>query len=302
MRPGRRLLLAPLLLAALLAGAPAARAGTATDDMVACAALGPKRPGNPADVTMGDRIAARFRAAGLQTSLESFHLPVWEPGSSTLRVAAGPGAGTAFPVESFAYSGTGDARGTLVDAGNGGPSDYAGKDVRGRVVVVARSETYHRTVQVEEAAARGAVAMVLVSGSPSNLIQTGAVRWAQRPPAPIPALTIGADDGARLRDRMKEGDVQVAISAGGQRVDRVGRNVVGVRRGTTYPDRYVVVAGHYDSWYAGAFDNCTAVGSLLRLADQSRTFDPRYTTIYVGWDAEEPGSSARTRGCTATPT
>jgi hypothetical protein len=289
MRPGRSLLLAPLVLLALLGAQAPAGAATASDEMRACAALGPKRPGNPADVAMGDRIASRFRAAGLETSLESFHMPVWQFGTSTMRIAAGPGAGTAFRVESFAYSGVGDVRGGVVDAGSGGPSDYAGKDVKGKVVIVSRSETFHRTVQVEEAAARGAVAMVLVSGSPDNLIQTGAVRWAQRPPAPIPAITIGADDGARLRDRVGEGGVTVAIAARGERVDRVGRNVVGIRRGTTYPDRYVVVAGHYDSWYAGAFDNCTAVGSLLRLAEQSRTFAPKYTTIYIGWDAEEPG-------------
>ncbi len=278
-----------LVLLSVLAAPSVAHAGVAADAMTACAALGPKHPGSAADHAMGDRLADAFRAAGLETTVEPFHMPVWQDGHSTLEVAAGPGAGTSFTTEAFAYSATGPVRAPVVDLGDGGPTDYAGKDVKGKIVLVDRSDTYHRTVQVEQAMTRGAVGMLLVSGSPKNLIQTGAVRWALRPPAAIPALTIGGDDGAKLRDLMKSGEVTLAGTAAGTRVDGVLRDVVGVRRGTTHPDRYVVVAGHYDSWYAGAFDNCSGAGSLLGMIGPDANPDPAYTTIYIGWDAEEPG-------------
>ena len=235
-------------------------------------------------------LAERFRAAGLETSFERFHLPVWEPGTTTMSIAAGPGAGDTFPIETFAYSGAGEVTAAVVDLGDGGPSDYEGKDVKGKVVLVDRSETYHRSVQIEQAQDRGAAAMLLISASPDNLVQTGAVRWAMRPPASIPAVTMGAGDGARAARAHggRRGDARRS-SRRARVVDVVGRNVVGVRRGTTYPDRYIVVAGHYDSWYAGAFDNCTAVGSLARMVEPDANPDPAYTTIYVGWDAEEVG-------------
>ena len=71
-----------VVFAALMAAAlPAsvARAGVATDEMTRCAELGPKRPGNAADRTMGARVANRFRAAGLETSYERFHMPLFVP-------------------------------------------------------------------------------------------------------------------------------------------------------------------------------------------------------------------------------
>ena len=71
--------------------------------------------------------------------------------------------------------------------------------------------------------------------------------------------------------------------------DTVARNVIGVRRGTTHPGKVIVVGAHYDSWHAGAIDNCTAVGSLLSIADAVKAVPLAYTVVLAGWDAEEIG-------------
>ena len=65
--------------------------------------------------------------------------------------------------------------------------------------------------------------------------------------------------------------------------------MIGVRRGTTHPGKVIVVGAHYDSWHAGAIDNCTAVGSLLFIADAIRDVPLAYTVVLAGWDAEEIG-------------
>ncbi len=284
-----RALIASLAVAAGLSAVPAAHAGIATDEMVSCAALGPKHPGNTADRQQGDHIAERFRAAGLQVSAEEFHMPVWKPGRTTLSIAAGPGAGSQLEAQSFAYSGTGHVRAEVVDAGDGQPDDFDGKDVKGKIVLVVNGGAYHRTVQVENIMARGGIGMVYVSASPKNLIQTGAVRWGQRPPASIPTVTIGAYTGAQLREKLAQGAVTLDMTVEGERVDAVTRDIVGFRPGTTYPDKYIVVAGHYDSWYAGANDNCSAIGTLLSVAEANKDMAPAYNMIYIGWGAEEPG-------------
>jgi Zn-dependent M28 family amino/carboxypeptidase len=265
----------------------AAAQGIATREMTACAALGDKHPGSAANAQERARVIAGFREAGLDVSTESFHTPVWDAGRVSATVLS-PGAVTSIPAESFAYGGTGHVEADVVDVGNGAESDYAGKDVRGKIVMV-NSSGAHRTVQARVIRAHGGAAMLYLSGSPHNLIQTGAVAWAFRPPVPFPTVTIGADDGARLRDRMKGGTLRMALDVAGERVDRDGVNVVGVRPGTTYKDRYIVIAGHYDSWHAGAVDNCTAVGSLLEMAEATQRTVPAYTLIFIGWDAEEPG-------------
>src|SRR3954453_20723484 len=137
--------------------------------------------------------------------------------------------------------------------------------------------------------ARGGAAMVYVSSSPKNLVQTGSVRWGQRPPSRIPAVTLGTQTGAALRAQMKQGTVTLDLDVAGERVDAVTRNIVGIRKGTTHPDRFIVVAGHYDSWYSGANDNCSSVGTLLSVVAANRDVAPAYTMIYIGWGAEEPG-------------
>ncbi len=62
-----------------------------------------------------------------------------------------------------------------------------------------------------------------------------------------------------------------------------------MRRGTAHPDKAIVVGAHYDSWHAGAIDNCTAVGSLLSIAAAIRDVPIAYTVVLAGWDAEEVG-------------
>src|SRR5689334_18292797 len=71
-----RSLLAALVLCAVVA-APASAAVTAREGMERCAAFGAKRPGSPADAAAARDIESRFRAAGLETSVEQFHLPAY---------------------------------------------------------------------------------------------------------------------------------------------------------------------------------------------------------------------------------
>jgi aminopeptidase YwaD len=276
-----------LALIVAVAAVPSAHAGTATDEMAACAALGAKRPGNAAGRAMADHLEQRFRAAGLDTRVERFHMPVYQVDGVALQVVS-PEPRTV-PGETFAYGGTGTVQAEVVDVGTGRASDYEGKDAKGKIVMVDRNEAFHRTAQLTQVLEHGGVAMLYVSGSPDNLIQTGAVRFAQAPPASIPTVTVGADDGKALRATMKSGPMTMRIAVDAERVDAVARNVIGIRKGTTHPDRYVVAAGHYDSWHGGAVDNCSSMGSLLEVIDATKAAPPAYTTIFAAWDAEEPG-------------
>ncbi|HEX6390584.1 MAG TPA: M28 family peptidase, partial [Solirubrobacteraceae bacterium] len=249
-----------------------------------CAELGAKPPGSTAGRTQANRIEQAFRAAGLQTSFEDFHVPRYAIKRVRLAVDGGPDV----PGETFAYGGTGRVEADVVDVGVGRPADYAGKDVTGKIVMVSRDEAFHRTSQLAQVIARGGAAMLYVSGSPDNLIQEGTVRFAQTRPAPVPAVSVGAEDGAALRARLANG-LAMTIEVDARREDAVARNVLGVRRGTTHPDKIMVVGGHYDSWHAGAIDNCTAIGSLLSIVNDVKDVPLAYTVVFAGWDAEELG-------------
>jgi aminopeptidase YwaD len=281
----RRGIVAGAIAAGVLA--PSAAASIATDEMERCAALGPKPPGSAAGRAQADRIAERFRAAGLETRFEDFHMPVYVVNSTRIAVV-GPNARDV-PGETFAFGGTGAVEAEVVDVGVGRPSDYAGKDVRGKIVLVERNEAFHRSSQLSEVVAHGGAAMLYVSGSPDNLVQTGTVRFAQTPPAEIPTVTVGANDGAVLRADLRDGGLRMAVEVDAVRQDAVARNVIGVRRGTTHPDEVVLVGGHYDNWHHGAVDNCSAIGSMLDMVESTKDIPPAYTVIFAAWDAEEIG-------------
>jgi aminopeptidase YwaD len=282
----RRVAVLPVVLLGLALPASAGGA-TAFEEMSACSALGPKPPGSKAGRSMADRIAERFRAAGLETSFEDFHVPVFVVNRVSLRVL-GPNA-REVPGETFAYGGVGRVEAEVIDVGVGRASDYAGKDASGKIVMVRRDEAFHRSSQLTEVLAHGGVAMLYVSGSPDNLIQTGAVRFAQTPPATIPTVTVGGNDGAALRSELQSSGLRMSIEVDAERQDGHGRNVIGVRRGTTRPDHVVVVGGHFDNWHMGAIDNCTGIGSMLAVAQALRDVPLDYTVVFGAWDAEEIG-------------
>ena len=278
---------------AALAAALALSAGTAQADMTdvayeemrACAQLGAKPPQSSAGREQARRLERGFRDAGFTTSREDFHVPLFQEEGTRLTVA-----GKDVPAESFAYGATGRVLAGVVDVGIGRPADYAGKDVAGKIVMVNRDEAFHRSSQLAQVIGHGGAAMLYVSGAPDNLIQEGTVRFAQSAPAPILAVSVGAQDGAAVRAALAAGGgLEVALEVEASRVDALARNVIGVRRGTTHPGKVIVVGAHYDSWHAGAIDNCTAVGSLLSIADAVRDVPLAYTVVLAGWDAEENG-------------
>lgn len=75
-----------------------------------------------------------------------------------------------------------------------------------------------------------------------------------------------------------------------------GVNVIGLIRGTTRPDRYIVVTAHYDHMgtyegrlYNGADDNASGVASMLGLAARLKAEAPEHSVLFVALDGEERG-------------
>ena len=76
-------------------------------------------------------------------------------------------------------------------------------------------------------------------------------------------------------------------------------NVIGIQRGTLYPDTYVVCGSHFDSftWNAlyggsnapGADDNATGVASVLESARIMTQYEFEYSIVYCAYGCEELG-------------
>lgn len=78
-----------------------------------------------------------------------------------------------------------------------------------------------------------------------------------------------------------------------------GCNVLGLLEGTTVPNKWLVVGGHYDAnQYAtsGAYDNAAGAGTVLELARYfteyfDTTCGPASSILFATWDAEEGGGA-----------
>ncbi|MHB1278166.1 MAG: M28 family peptidase [Bacteroidia bacterium] len=111
----------------------------------------------------------------------------------------------------------------------------------------------------------------------------------------IPAVaisTLGAEELSSLLKRDPKLKVAYAITP--QRfADTLSYNVIGQIHGSQYPNRYIAIGGHLDSWDLGegAHDDgagCMQAIEVLRLLDIIG-YEPRYSLRSVMWMNEENG-------------
>jgi len=232
--------------------------------------------GTAYDRMTAEWVAAQFRRIGLeQVRIQTFETlpPQWFPTSWDVSVA---GTGktialkTAFPI----YHSAGIASTDLdpVWAGLGLPADFLGRDVKGKAVVVygiptpgGRSDSALSNGAVQRAEEAGAAALFIILGFPGNV--TSQPTGGDRDPARMPVMMLGSDDGAAIRDMIEKRQspklrirLTVEMKSGLQTA-----SVWGVLPGAT--DENIVVMAHTDSFFEGAMDNASGIGTMIELAE-----------------------------------
>ncbi|WEK36647.1 MAG: M28 family peptidase [Candidatus Pseudobacter hemicellulosilyticus] len=73
-------------------------------------------------------------------------------------------------------------------------------------------------------------------------------------------------------------------------------NVLGMIKGSSFPDQYYVVSAHYDhvgmhggKIYPGADDNASGTAALLAMAAWFKQHPPQHTLLFASFDGEEKG-------------
>jgi N-acetylated-alpha-linked acidic dipeptidase len=112
--------------------------------------------------------------------------------------------------------------------------------------------------------------------------------------------------GLPFRYRIDQGDApfRVRLTVKQDRVVRRTANVIGVVKGRTHPDEWVVVGCHRDAWTFGAGDPHAGTIILYALAQafarEARAGRPPSRTIlFANWAAEEMGLLGSTEWCEA---
>jgi carboxypeptidase Q len=154
----------------------------------------------------------------------------------------------------------------------------------------------YRVFGASRAAKYGAVGVLVrsMSSSTDNFPHTGAMIYNDSFPK-IPALAVGLRDADKLvAAAATQNSLSLFISTNAHALaDTVGYNVIGEWRGSEFPDQYITVGGHLDSWdpAEGASDDgtgCVHSIEVLR-ALKAAGYKPRHSIRVVLFTDEENG-------------
>jgi aminopeptidase YwaD len=237
--------------------------------------------GNPGFNASVDRIRDTLQAGGVPARVEEYagRGRGWDYRTGTVSFADGGEVllsrdkdRVALCINSF--STPGPIRARLVDVGAGTAADFAGKDVKGAVVLgnAAIGSLWQQAVK-----AGGAVGVISTSIAPYirpadpaqftfpdqwDVLQWGSVPYDDAAKAfgfkaPLRAA-------ARMRDRLKEGPVTLTIEVASTFYDGPSRFVVAEIPGAVAPSERIVMVAHIQE--PGANDDGSGCGTLLALA------------------------------------
>lgn len=158
-----------------------------------------------------------------------------------------------------------------------------------------RDAGIYRSQGPSRAAKHGAAGVVVrsMSNSTDNHPHTGSTAYNDSFPK-IPAVAIGLRDADWLSSQLQQGALNLTLHTHGKFLpDTLGHNVIGELTGTEFPDEYITVGGHLDSWDAaeGAHDDgagCVQTIEILR-AFKAIGYSPKRTIRFVLFANEENG-------------
>ncbi|HEX5325466.1 MAG TPA: M28 family peptidase [Acetobacteraceae bacterium] len=229
-----------------------------------------KLSGTPDETHSLRYIQAELDSYGYRTTLLRHDAYISLPGRSRVEI---DGNAPRSITHSFSRSSPpGGLTAELVYVGAGSGDDFAGKDLRGRIVLV---EGIASPAVSRRASLAGAVGQLHIS--PHEHIHEMCVSpvWGSPSPETLDALpttvvtTIALADGAALRDRLARGEhprvtLHAEVDTGWRPTPILVADLEAPGGGADAP--FVMFSGHHDTWYYGVMDNGGANATMLETA------------------------------------
>lgn len=241
--------------------------------------------GSEGEARAAELLAEALRRYGIPHQVHRFRAYLSWPLRAELRVTS-PGQKTlrAVPPAFSVSTPAAGLEGELVFVGSPGaifgplatPS-YAGKEIRGKIVVADGLITPQHARLVEDLGAIG-----LIHINPRELLHemimttvwgTPTLETMHRIPQ-IPALSITRADGEWLKQLGQRGPVRVQLFTEVSTSWRTIPLVVAEVKGEVEPEAFILVSSHLDAWYKGMTDTASTDASMLEMArilDRNRT-------------------------------
>lgn len=246
-------------------------------DVQALVSLGPRVAGTPAMDEAIAYLSQEYQKAGYVTEVQTFTYPKFEDQGSNLSIS-----GTTVAGRALNGSPAGNPTAPLVAVPNLGRSeDFAQVDVEGKIAVVRRGEIRFLE-KANNAAAAGAVGLIIVNNAPGNVSGTLGGE------TDIPVLSLSSEEGNPLLEDTSE-QLEATLNVNTARRLVTGRNLIAHLEGVTQPS--VLLGAHYDSVSEspGANDNASGTAVVLDIARQLAGTEQAREVWFVAFDGEEDG-------------
>ena len=258
--------------------------------------------GTKGEAMAADWVEAGFKRAGLTTTRREFSLPPqWFPVDWTVSFESGGKARSFTSVLPASRSNPTPPEGLDLDVvwvGTGTAADFAGRDVRGKAVLIhsfpAPGSMGH-SAQYEGAMSRaqekGAAAIGVVYGISDNFAIWQALGGERS--VTIPGFYMGWEDGKALREMLGQGQ-SVRLRMRLVTEERTGlksQSVYGVLPGAT--DEEIIVMAHMDGYFEAALDNASGLSVMMSLVDHFSKIPQaqrRRTIRFIGQAGHHAGS------------
>jgi len=271
--------------------------------------VGPRLAGTPADLVAVAWAEDKFKSLGFD---KVYKQPVevrhWERGFAKASILS------PFP-QPLAITALGDSvatpkgglRGELVFFDSVDELRSADpKDVKGKIVYIDARMHRHlegkeygttvagRSIGSSVASEKGAIGLMIrsVGTDSSRMPHTGNMNY-QKGVKKIPAGAISTSDAMMLMAMKKRGKaITVNMELETQAYKpKTSYNVIGEITGSKYPDEYILIGAHLDSWDegTGALDDGAGVGIVMAAAHAIKQYKPKRTIRVVLFANEEGG-------------
>lgn len=260
--------------------------------------LGYRPAGSRAEFETGEMLKQEMEAIGLSdVRKDAVKVDGWEFKKAVLSYSGEDG--TRHEIQLGAYQTTfvtdGPKEFSLMYLGKGTASDYEGKDVTGKLVLVDinQRDEWWINYPVYQAHLKGAAALIAVQSGGYGEIDDEALNAQDiAGPENAPAFSISRKDADPLKELLERtAEITITLDAD-SRVTRdcTTYNVVGSIPGR-HPDRMVLLSAHYDSYFSGFQDDNTAIALMFGIAKAllASGFTPNNTIVICAMAAEEWG-------------
>ena len=261
--------------------------------------LGWRTAGSDAEHKTADYLAAEMEKIGL-ADVEKVGVPVdkFQFNDSSLTIE-----GTEIDLMPAAYqcSGTDEDGITaeIVNAKGGYEYDYAEMDsVEGKIVLVKVDQANEAWIDgyINMAYEKGAAALVTWANSGYGEVATDSVNVQDICCKDLlPTVAISADDAKAIKKAIKNGSNMATLKVDVEYADDnsgTSYNVVGKIKGKS-SDQQIILGSHYDKYWYGFQDNCTAVSLTFTVAKAmiDSGYVPENDIVVVAHGAEEWGAA-----------